>query len=94
LDDQHFSESDGKLDVSVELGILVVHDLEVLAVLFKAEFQPFTGLGSWVDDQRSALGIHDHDGILHTEVVRREAFFLPGQHLTLRAEVASEIVVF
>jgi hypothetical protein len=84
LNNEDFTEPNRKLNVGVELRVLVVEDFDVIVHLLKGVFHPFSSLGSRVNDQRGLNRVHDHDSVLHRKTVSREAFLLPGQHLLLR----------
>jgi len=93
LDDERLTESDRQLNVSVELGVLVVQNFDILAHLAQVRLEPLAGLRRRVDDQGRLLRVCDHDRVLNRELIRWQALLLPRQHLCLRAQEVPEIVV-
>lgn len=54
LDNQDFSKPDGQLKLGVEFWIWLVENFNTALVCFQSLFEPFSGMGGWVDDQRGS----------------------------------------
>lgn len=86
LDDEDFSESDGQLQDSVELLVLVVEDLYALLALLQRLPEPGCGRSGRIYDQGSPDRVQDDDGIFHREPIGRKAFLFEGEQLGLSRE--------
>lgn len=71
----------------------MIQDLNAFICLHQRPFQPFRGLGRWVNYQWCPHGVEDIDSILLRESVCWQALLLVGQQLGLSRQECTNVEV-